>query len=83
MITKELLKTEIDKVQDQYLEALYQVIAAFEIPRRIVTIDRPITMKHIAESSWHDFIKATYGSLADAPIARGDQGKYEIREEIK
>ncbi len=83
MITKELLKTEIDKVQDKYLEALYQVIAAFEMPRRIVAIDRPLTTKESVESSWHDFIKATYGSLADAPITRGVQGKYEVREEIQ
>jgi hypothetical protein len=28
-------------------------------------------------------LKTTYGSLSDAPITRGDQGKYEIREGIK
>ncbi len=83
MITKELLKTEIDKVQDKYLEALYQVIAAFEMPRRVVAMDRPVTMKASVEANWHDFIKATYGSLADAPITRGEQGQYETREEIK
>lgn len=83
MITKELLKNEIDKVQDKYLDALYQIISAFETPRHIVGIDRPITMNTDFESSWHDFIKATYGSLADAPITRGEQGQYEMREEIK
>lgn len=83
MITKELLKTEIDKVQDKYLEALYQIIAAFEVPRAAMPRDRAVTTKGEAESNWHEFIQATYGSLADAPIARGDQGKYEIREEIK
>ncbi|MBM3236918.1 hypothetical protein FJZ31_11560 [Candidatus Poribacteria bacterium] len=33
--------------------------------------------------SWHDFIKETYGCLADDPIERGPQGKYEIREVIE
>ncbi len=31
MITKELIKTEIDNVQDEYLEALYRFIKSLEI----------------------------------------------------
>ncbi|MCP4372899.1 MAG: hypothetical protein GY797_33060 [Deltaproteobacteria bacterium] len=31
MITKELIKTEIDNVQDEYLEVLYRFIKSLEI----------------------------------------------------
>ena len=30
MVTKELLKSEIEKVQDQYLGVLYRIIKALE-----------------------------------------------------
>lgn len=82
MITKELLKSEIDKVQDKYLEALYQIIGAFEMPRRIETIAWPNSTAQGGELNWHEFIKATYGSLAEAPITRGEQGHNTRREEI-
>lgn len=32
MITKELLKNEIDGISDEYLEMLYKVIRAFRLP---------------------------------------------------
>jgi len=62
---------------------LYQVIAAFEMPRIPIPRERALALKEIADANWQEFINATYGSLADAPIIRGDQGKYEMREEIK
>ena len=37
----------------------------------------------IQQSEWHDFIQETYGCLAGAPIERGEQGKYEVREAIR
>lgn len=33
--------------------------------------------------SWSDFIAATYGCLADAPIERGEQGDFEIRDLLR
>jgi len=42
--------------------------------------DEPVTEQDTL--NWHDFIKETYGCLADAPIERGPQGEYEIREII-
>lgn len=80
MVTKALLKLEIDKVQEKYLEALYQVIAAFEMPRRIVALERPLVTKEGGTTEWHDFINSTYGSLADAPITRGEPGINAERE---
>ena len=85
MITKELLKTEIDKVQNEYLELLYKVIKAFEPSLKTEYLDKTIPKgitKSNMELSWHEFIKATYGCLSNAPIERADQGKYEIREVI-
>jgi hypothetical protein len=80
MITRELLKAEIDKVQDSYLEILHRIIKALVNPEPSVTAmpqgDDPL-------SSWHSFIKQTYGSLAHDPIERGNQGQYEVREVVE
>ena len=77
MITKELVKAEIDKVQNEYLELLYKIIKAFEPSEK--TNDKEITESNV-ELNWQDFINETYGCLADSPIERGEQGEYEIRE---
>ena len=80
MITKEILKAEIDKIQDQYLEAVYRIIKAFEhIPSPKQDMP-PNTLSK--DEEWQSFIEKTYGCLADDPIERGDQGEFEIREEI-
>ena len=75
MITRELLKAEIDKVQDSYLDVLYRIIKALgssEPP--------PMEPGEAQLASWSAFIEQTYGSFADAPLERGDQGHYEVRE---
>ena len=33
--------------------------------------------------TWHEFLQATYGVLADTPIKRWDQGEYEEREPLE
>ncbi len=75
MITKELLKAEIDKVENEYLELLYKIIKAFE-----TSIKAEEITKSNMELNWQEFIDMTYGCFADAPIERGEQGEYEIRE---
>lgn len=75
MITRELLKDEIDKIEDQYLDALYKIITAIK-PSYDTTSEMTVT-------EWHQFIDETYGSLANDPIKRWPQGKYEIREPIE
>ena len=85
MITKELLKGEIEKLPDEYLEVLFKIIKALESPAETEITNQINTSKsaqYNAKVSWPDFIKETYGCLADDPIERGDQGKYEIREKI-
>ena len=78
MITRELVKAEIDKVQESYLEVLYRIIKALVNPRDVTTIPAPkIT------SDWEQFIEETNGCLANDPIERGEQGEYELREAIE
>ena len=82
MITKELIKSEIEKVNDEYLELLYKIIQIFEAPSKV---DGKATTNFVGKDedfNWHAFIAQTYGCLAEAPIERGDQGTYEIRETI-
>lgn len=85
MITREQLKQEIDKVQGNYLDALFQVIQSFEyIPDSC--FNESITEKSKtpdqSKESWVKFIEDNYGSLALHPITRQEQGAYEIREYI-
>ena len=39
MVTRDLIKGEIDKVEDEYLPALYRTVKALE-PRPAPTLDR-------------------------------------------
>lgn len=85
MITKELVKAEVEKVKDDYLEVLYKIIKAFEPPPEIgVSYRKPATRVAGKDEAfdWHAFIAQTYGSLANDPISRGEQGGYEVREAI-
>ncbi|HXO21494.1 MAG TPA: hypothetical protein VOA87_16390 [Thermoanaerobaculia bacterium] len=72
-ITKDLIKTEVDKVQEEYLEVLYRVVKALEEPPREAPYPE-------AKAAWESFVAETYGSFADDPISRGGQGDYEARE---
>lgn len=74
MITKELLKAEIDKVPEENLGVLYKIVKALEEPRQE---DRS---KPADVAEWKAWIAEIYGSMADAPIERGEQGSYEVRE---
>lgn len=81
MVTKELVKAEIEKLNDDYILVLYKIIKALES----LTLNELSTRisKQGKSLNWHQFIKETYGCLAGSPIERGSQGDYEMREEIK
>ena len=86
IINKELLKLEIDKVRDEYLDLLYRIIKAFEIatPRVLSSFQRGSdTDADIGKINWNEFVANTYGSLSEAPIARCQQGTYEPREPME
>ena len=86
MITKKIIKAEIDKIQERYFEILYQVIKAFEISsERDISKTENSDANAVRETSkqkWYEFIEKTYGCLRDDPIERGKQGSFEIRKEI-
>ncbi|MFW6012295.1 MAG: hypothetical protein ACOC92_01130 [bacterium] len=70
MTIREQVKAELDKVEDEYLAVVQRMLASLETP----------SGHERAAERWRDFIASTYGSLADAPIERGDQGQLEVRE---
>jgi len=83
MISRKLLKAEIDKVRSEYLTLLYGIIKLFERNAREDLRSAPAEVQATeanAHSNWHDFVASTYGCLADTPISRGQQGLYESRE---
>ncbi len=86
IISLEVLKAEIDKVQDEYLDALYRIIKVFEYPPEYGHTEGMEAVASSAQKSrseWLAFVDKTYGCLADDPIQRGDQGVYEVREAIE
>jgi hypothetical protein len=82
MLTKQVLKKEIDYVRDEHLEALYNIIRAFSLPVEGNVSSSDLDPTTAAED-WQSFIQETYGCLADDPIERGTQGHYEKREAIE
>ena len=84
MITKGLLKKEIDKVRDEHLTSLYNIIKVFALPDGAVIADSDIAAQSGSDSlDWEEFVRETYGCLRDDPIERGDQGEYEVREKMQ
>ena len=77
MITKQLIKSEIDFIPDQYSEVLYKIIKALQTSNQIDIAEKN------SKIYWKQFVNETYGCLADDPIERGEQCVYEIREEFK
>lgn len=80
MITKELLKAEIDKVPEENLGVLYQIVKALDLEESQEESD--LGARAGDSTAWKAWIAETYGSTADAPIERGEQGSYEVRELI-
>lgn len=74
-ITKEQIKSEIDRVGDEYLGVLYRIVLALEEPVRPGKKD----MGESEDLDWNQFVSEMYGSMADAPIERGEQGLFESR----
>ena len=71
MITRELVKAEIDNVQEKHLKVLYRIIQALSAPDLMSVAPQGT----VETCSWQKFIKDTYGCLADDPIERGEQGQ--------
>ncbi len=80
MVTKDVLKNEIDKINEQYFPILYNIIKSFEISTISENV-RKIKRKNNLQN-WHQFIDSYSGCLADDPLERGNQGNFEIREKL-
>lgn len=84
MITRDIVKAEIDRVQEKYLAYLYKMIKGFnKSSASAVQLSATPIQDSTNKLDWDNFIKSTYGSLAEDPIARGDQGQFEVREGIE
>jgi hypothetical protein len=81
LITRTLLKQEIDKVQEEHLAALYNIIKVFGLPVGTIIADAgdiTDTASASAELNWDEFIQETYGCLKDDPIERGKKWEYRV-----
>jgi len=84
MISRALLKSEIDKVKSEYLDLLYRIVKAFENGASQGNIAITSESQDInLNLDWSSFIDRTYGCMSDSKISRGEQGVTERREEIK
>ena len=74
MTIRDQVKAELDKVDDEYLGI---------VQRMIESLEGPASQEGEGEESWRDFVASTYGSLSDAPIERGEQGEFEVRDPLR
>jgi len=81
-ITKEQLKAEIDNVREEDLGVLYRIVLALEATPSSAAAPGQAETDFDAEE-WRAFVARTYGSCADSPIERGDQGIAEVREDFR
>ncbi len=73
MTIRDEVKAEIDRVDDEYLEIVRRMVESLERPRQ-VSQETP---------TWEDFVRSTFGSLADARIERGEQPALETRDALR
>lgn len=74
MISKDKLKSEIDKIDQRHHALIYRILRAFESEQQF---------SGEARSSWSEFVESTYGCLEDDHLKRGQQGDFELREGIE
>lgn len=82
MVSRDILKKEIDFVQERYLIALYKIIRSFKTAEDFEGFEADHDDMVNRKKQWHQFIDKFAGSLADTPITRAPQGNFELREEL-
>lgn len=72
------IKNGMIEIPQEYLRYLHDYV-------KVIVLMEDTSRAEYEEtgSGWSLFIKETYGCLADDPIERGEQGSYEIREELE
>jgi hypothetical protein len=86
MVTKKLLKEQIDRIPYEYIGVIYRIIQVFENITDDVSknkIEPSFCKQSYDKEEWVEFINDTYGCFKDDPIKRWDQGEFEIRETIQ
>ena len=85
MISRKLLKSEIDKVRSEHLELLYGIIKLLEngACKDTETPSNAHPAEGVSASNWQEFIASMYGCCSDAPLSRGEQGRHESRETME
>ena len=83
MISRALLKSEIDKVKAEYLEVLFRIVKAFENGASSGSVQSTAKDSLADAHDWSRFISQTHGCMCESPISRGEQGSYEKRGEIQ
>lgn len=81
MTTKDLLKSKIENIREDYLGVLLRVMNSLE--SRSSRFKRRSRKAQLQENDWLDFIEQTYGCISADPLERKEQGDYEIREPMK
>ncbi len=82
MISREIIKSEISRVQDQYPEVLYHIVNAFESVPVSKQENTESDSNQFIDQEWISFVESTYRCLSDDPLERGEQGYFEIREAV-
>jgi hypothetical protein len=72
MSDKELLKSEIDHLSDEYIDFLIKLVKSWDP-----------SVKRLDRNDWESFVDNHFGILKNDPIFRGDQGSYEKRNHLK
>lgn len=80
MVTRDLIKHEIDRLREDDLPFLHRIIRAL-IPASPTT--SVIPQQQDTDESWDEFLQSTYGLFRDEPLERGPQGSFEIREALE
>jgi len=86
MITKNILKAQIDRIPYEYIGVIYRIIQIFENLTDDINenkIKPSIYNQTYDKEEWLEFINDTYGCLKDDPIKRWEQGEFEVREIIQ
>jgi hypothetical protein len=86
MITKKLLKAQIDRIPYEYIGVIYRIIQVFENITNDISeniMEPSLHSKSYDKEEWLEFINDTYGCFKDDPLKRWDQGAFEVRETIQ
>lgn len=72
MISREILKSQINTIGDEHLTLPYEILKSFETAPSATEYSPPD--EKTEKSNWRKFLEKYSGCMADAPIRRAPQG---------